>query len=199
MFSFLKNLNTTNMIHDKNKKIKKIHNVKYFYFKYKIFVADCKHFATRFLFKLCDKSSNFQHHNMPEDVSRYLPAFAKPTPESTGLLEKPNGFSTYAALAQHFDKSTQEYYGTPMVAFVEAFIKETDQVRKYFDAALRDSKEKHLPKHAGGQDDRVFKFFFTIGFAGELATRYGIIPFLIIKYPSSYFCIFEQLSNFAVN
>jgi uncharacterized protein (DUF927 family) len=61
-----------------------------------------------------------------------------------------------------------------MVAFVEAVIKENDQVRKYFDDALRDAKEKHLQTNAYGQDDRVFKFFFTIGFAGELATRYGI-------------------------
>jgi putative DNA primase/helicase len=105
---------------------------------------------------------------------RLLTMFAKPTPESTGLLEKLNGFQSYAALAQHFDRATQEYYGTPMTAFVENVIKEMDSVRKYFDDALREAKEKHLPSEANGQDDRVFKFFFTIGFAGELATRYGI-------------------------
>jgi hypothetical protein len=85
-----------------------------------------------------------------------------------------NGFKTYAALAQHFDTATREYCGTAMTAFVENVIKETDSLRKYFDKALRDSKEKHLPSYANGQDDRVFKFFFTIGFAGELASRYGI-------------------------
>jgi putative DNA primase/helicase len=105
---------------------------------------------------------------------RLLTVFAKPTPQSTGLLEKLNGFPTYAAMTQHFDKATAEYYGTPMQAFVESVIKETDSIRKYFDAALRESKETHLPGGANGQDDRVFKFFFTIGFAGELATRYGI-------------------------
>ncbi|MDR3187262.1 MAG: DUF927 domain-containing protein, partial [Holosporaceae bacterium] len=105
---------------------------------------------------------------------RLITVFAKPTPESTGLLEKLNGFPGYAALAQHFDKTTQEYYGTPMIAFVKNVIREMDLVRKYFDDALRDSKEKHLLCSANGQDDRVFKFFYTIGFAGELATRYGI-------------------------
>jgi putative DNA primase/helicase len=105
---------------------------------------------------------------------RLITVFAKPTPESTGLLEKLNGFSTYSALAQHFDKTTQECYGTPMVTFVENVIKETNSMRKYFDTALREAKMKHLPGGANGQDDRVFKFFFTIGFAGELATRYDI-------------------------
>jgi uncharacterized protein (DUF927 family) len=100
--------------------------------------------------------------------------FAKATQKNTGLLENLNGFNSYAALAQHFDKTTQEYYGTPMVAFVENVIKETDSLHKHFNNALRVTKEKHLPCNANGQDDRVFKFFFTIGFAGELATRYGI-------------------------
>jgi putative DNA primase/helicase len=77
-------------------------------------------------------------------------------------------------MAQHFDKASAEYYGTPMTAFVESVIRETESVRKYFDTGLRESKERHLPREADGQDDRVFKFFFTIGFAGELATRYGI-------------------------
>jgi prophage antirepressor-like protein len=100
---------------------------------------------------------------------RLITVFAKPTSESTGLLEKLNGFQSYAALAQHFDKVTQKYYGTPMRAFVENVIKETDSIQKYFDDALREAKEKHLPGGASGQDDRVFKIFFTIGFAGELA------------------------------
>jgi uncharacterized protein (DUF927 family) len=49
-----------------------------------------------------------------------------------------------------------------------------DSIHKYFDDALREAKMQHLPSGASGQDDRVFKIFFTIGFAGELATRYGI-------------------------
>jgi putative DNA primase/helicase len=105
---------------------------------------------------------------------RLLTVFAKPTPESTGLLENLNGFQNYAALAQHLDKATQEYHGTPMVAFVENVIKEIDSLHKYFNNAMHNAKEKHLPRHANGQDDRVFKFFFTLGFAGELATRHSI-------------------------
>jgi uncharacterized protein (DUF927 family) len=100
--------------------------------------------------------------------------FAKAIPESTGLLEKLNGFPSYAAFAQHLDEATREYYGTPRTAFVENAIKELDLLPKYFKDALRETKEKHLPSEAYGQDDRVFKFFFTLGFAGELATRYGI-------------------------
>jgi uncharacterized protein (DUF927 family) len=35
-------------------------------------------------------------------------------------------------------------------------------------------KSEHLPEHAKGQDIRVFEKFIFVGFAGELATRYGI-------------------------
>jgi putative DNA primase/helicase len=105
---------------------------------------------------------------------RLLTVFAKATPESTGLLEELNGFKSFAALAQHLDQATQDCYGAPMTAFVENLIKEQGAIRKAFNDALKNSKEKHLLSNANGQDDRVFKFFFTIGFAGELATRYGI-------------------------
>jgi putative DNA primase/helicase len=105
---------------------------------------------------------------------RLLTIPAKPTLESGGILESLNGFQNYAELAEHLGKATNKYYGTPMIAFVEKLIGELKAIPKYFADALKEAKTKYLPSGASGQDDRVFKIFFTIGFAGELATRYGI-------------------------
>jgi uncharacterized protein (DUF927 family) len=108
-----------------------------------------------------------------EQGIRLLAIPAKPTPESKGLLERLNGFSNFNALANHLKDASGKYYGTPLRAFVQALLKEQN-LKKSFDAALLEAKEKHLPAGADGQDYRVFDIFFTFGFAGELATCHGI-------------------------
>jgi putative DNA primase/helicase len=105
---------------------------------------------------------------------RLLTVSAKPATGSGGILERLNGFHSYGELAEHLKKTTNKYYGTPMVAFVEKLIEERKTISQHFYSALRNAETEHLPNGINGQDDRVFKIFFTIGFAGELATKYDI-------------------------
>ncbi|GHU19169.1 alkaline-shock protein [Alphaproteobacteria bacterium] len=104
---------------------------------------------------------------------RLLTIPARPTPDSKGLLERLNGFPSYNALTNHLKTATGRYYGSPMLTFIESLMEE-DAIKRRFDIELEKAKESHLPISAEGQDHRVFDIFFTFGFAGELATRYGI-------------------------
>ncbi|GHT94596.1 alkaline-shock protein [Alphaproteobacteria bacterium] len=104
---------------------------------------------------------------------RLLTIPARPTPESKGLLERLNGFPNYNALTNHLKEATGRYYGSPMHTFIETLMEE-DAIKRQFDIELEKAKEDHLPVGAEGQDFRVFDIFFTFGFAGELATKYGI-------------------------
>jgi uncharacterized protein (DUF927 family) len=79
-----------------------------------------------------------------------------------------------------------------MIAFVEKLVGELKVIPQYFTNALKEAKVKHLRSGASGQDDRVFKIFFTIGFAGELATRYGITGWSVGEALSSAFKCFND-------
>jgi uncharacterized protein (DUF927 family) len=105
---------------------------------------------------------------------RLLHVNARPTPQSTGVLAELHGFKSAGSLAEYLKEAAQKYCGAAAIKFIEKAIAEKNQIKKYFDKALAEAKEKHMPQKAHGQDDRVFGIFFTIGYAGELATRYGI-------------------------
>jgi putative DNA primase/helicase len=111
---------------------------------------------------------------MAGQAIRLLSIPAKPALENSGLLEKLHGFNSYNELAQYLKEATEKYFGAPMKAFVEALIVEGKQIDNLFRVALEESQAKHLPVNAIGQDFRVFGIFFTIGFAGEFATKRGI-------------------------
>ena len=49
-----------------------------------------------------------------------------------------------------------------------------NSIRNQYKEDAQLMKSEHLPQNAKGQDMRVFERFMFIGFAGELATKYGI-------------------------
>ncbi|MDR0677916.1 MAG: hypothetical protein LBF44_00055 [Holosporaceae bacterium] len=59
---------------------------------------------------------------------------------------------------------------------LESFVIEYEEVfvATYDSEDLKLIKSERIPEHAGGQDMRAFEKFIFVGFAGELATRYGI-------------------------
>jgi uncharacterized protein (DUF927 family) len=91
-----------------------------------------------------------------------------------GLIENTHGFSTPAALVKHLITATQRCHGTPLPEYIGRLMGNQEKIRNDFKEAMEAKRSEILPSHADGQDNRVFDFFFTIGFAGELATQYGI-------------------------
>jgi uncharacterized protein (DUF927 family) len=104
---------------------------------------------------------------------RLLPVPAVPQGH-TGLIENTHGFATPAALVRHLLNTTQKYYGAPLPAYIRLLMQNREKIIDDFNDALESKKTEILPSHADGQDHRVFDFFFTVGFAGELATVYGL-------------------------
>jgi uncharacterized protein (DUF927 family) len=104
---------------------------------------------------------------------RLLPVPAVPEGQR-GLIENTHGFKTAAALVKHLLTATQRCYGAPLPEYVKFLIKNQEKIKDDFNDMLESEKSKVLPTHADGQDNRVFDFFFTVGFAGELATKYGL-------------------------
>ncbi|MDR2794968.1 MAG: DUF927 domain-containing protein [Holosporaceae bacterium] len=90
------------------------------------------------------------------------------------LVENTHRFATPAALVRHLINATQRYYGAALPEYIKLLMRNQEEIIDDFNNALEAQKTATLPSHADGQDNRVFDFFFTVGFAGELATKYGL-------------------------
>jgi uncharacterized protein (DUF927 family) len=105
---------------------------------------------------------------------RLLPISAKPTENSAGIFETIHHFKSADIFANYIKEATNKYYGSAMIKFVEKAVEDCRRLKKYYDDGIVQAVAKHLPTGAKEQDARVFRVFFLIGFAGELATRYGV-------------------------
>lgn len=68
-----------------------------------------------------------------------------------------------------------KYYGTPAIAFTEKILQEKEHLLDLCQVEFQRLKSQYLPDNAEGQDMRAFEQFMFVGFAGELAIKYGII------------------------
>lgn len=93
-----------------------------------------------------------------------------------GLFEHLHGFAGGAALSDALQARVGKYYGTPLVAFLQALC-EPGKLRAYT-AMLRRTLErftgKALPGNASGQAHRAAARFGLAAAAGELATALGV-------------------------
>jgi putative DNA primase/helicase len=104
---------------------------------------------------------------------RLLPVPAVPK-DMTGLIENTHGFNTPSAMVKHLITATQRCYGAPLPEYIQLLMRNQEKIIDDFNDGLEEKKAEVIPSHADGQDNRVFDFFFTVGFAGELATKYGL-------------------------
>ena len=96
---------------------------------------------------------------------------------TNGLFENLHGFSDVSEFGKHLQDSSAKYYGYPSIEFVKHILKEGKIEEKYNDE-LKRLKIGYLPENPTSQDNRVFERFMFVGFAGELATRYGLTGWL---------------------
>jgi uncharacterized protein (DUF927 family) len=104
---------------------------------------------------------------------RLLPVPAVPQ-DTTGLIENTHGFNTPSAMVKHLITATQRCYGAPLPEYIRLLMHNQEKIIDDFNEMLEAKKAEVISPQSDGQDNRVFDFFFTIGFAGELATKYGL-------------------------
>jgi len=91
-----------------------------------------------------------------------------------GLFEELHGYEGGAKLSDAIKASTQAWYGTPAIAFLEHLTRDLKAFSVAIKQAMSGFVAAHLPSDAAGQAERVCSRFAIIAIAGEYATSAGI-------------------------
>ena len=105
---------------------------------------------------------------------RLLSIPAKSSEESFGIFENIHEFESPEFFANYLKDAAGSYYGTAFMEFVKKALIDYQKIKPWYDIGFRDFSREHSPEKASEQDARAFRVFYFIGFAGELATKYGI-------------------------
>ena len=125
-----------------------------------------------------DLSSHMAEENKTSKAGqkvRLLNISAKASKNSFGIFENLMGFQDGAEFSNYLREKASKYYGTPSVEFIKHVLKNQDNIKGAFDEEFAALKSQYLPANAEGQDLRAFEKFMFVGFAGELAIKYGVI------------------------
>lgn len=92
-----------------------------------------------------------------------------------GLFQSLHGFANAAELSDYLKASVGNYYGTPLVKFLEALTVPENMrtIIKVFPKTLQAFEKETLPKEASGQAHRAAARFALVALAGEYATTWG--------------------------
>ncbi|MDQ2076079.1 DUF927 domain-containing protein [Marinimicrobium sp. ABcell2] len=96
-----------------------------------------------------------------------------------GIFNEVHGFSGGAELSEYLRDAMAENHGTAFPAFLEALLKNVagDKRANFAEKLLGkigEFKRAHLSGNAGGQVTRAASKFALVGWAGELATKWGV-------------------------
>lgn len=106
---------------------------------------------------------------------RLLNIPAKASKDSCGIFENLMGFQDGAEFSDYLRENTSKYYGIASVEFIKHVLKYQNDIKEYYKEEFQKLKSKYLPAKAEGQDMRAFERFMFVGFAGELAIKYGVV------------------------
>jgi len=95
-----------------------------------------------------------------------------PAERKHGVWDDLGIFPDGAALTNAIRSASKEYYGVAGREFLKRLTRETDDLR----ANLEAIKAKFMSPGHGSQDDRAAARLALIALAGELAVKYGIVP-----------------------
>jgi putative DNA primase/helicase len=104
---------------------------------------------------------------------RFVSIPANSLSEQNGIFEDLHGFSDVAEFSKHLQENTATYYGAASIEFVKKVLEDSN-IKELYREDFRRMKMSYLPENASSQDKRVFERCMFVGFAGELATRYGL-------------------------
>lgn len=91
-----------------------------------------------------------------------------------GLFENLHGHPDSFSLVKNLELVCTNYYGTAAPAFLEKLVPYSSLVASEFKQWLDQFKLDYAPEKASGQVYRAATRFALIGYAGELATRWGL-------------------------
>ena len=106
---------------------------------------------------------------------RLLNIPAKASKDSFGIFENLMGFQDGAEFSNYLREKASKYYGTPSIEFIKHVLANQDVIKAQFYDDFQQLKAKYLPEKSEGQDMRAFEKFMFVGFAGELAIKYGVV------------------------
>lgn len=106
---------------------------------------------------------------------RLLNINAKASKDSNGIFENLMGFQDGAEFSDYLRGKAAKYYGTASIEFIKQVLEHRDLIRDQYKDEFQRLKSQYLPDKAEGQDFRAFEHFMFVGFAGELAIKYGIV------------------------
>ena len=127
-----------------------------------------------------DLSSHMAEENKTSKAGqkvRLLNIPAKANEKSFGIFEDLHDFKDGAEFSNYLRSKSAKYYGTPAIAFIEKVLEDKESIRSQFQQEYQKLKSQYLPEKSEGQDLRAFERFMFVGFAGELAIKYGILNF----------------------
>ncbi len=93
-----------------------------------------------------------------------------------GIFEELHGYASGAEFSKALTEATRRNYGGAFVAFLEELVRHQHEVADTVKEAQRKFQAAHLTNQAHGQARRVADRFALVGAAGELAQRWGIVP-----------------------
>ena len=95
-----------------------------------------------------------------------------------GMFENLHGFRSGDAFARHLRSATKQHYGVAASEYLAAIVPDIDEVKKQITPITKAFIEQFVPAGADGQVERVAQRFALIAVGGELAQRYGIVPWV---------------------
>lgn len=108
---------------------------------------------------------------------RFISIPANSINSTNGLFENLHGFSDVSEFGKYLQESAAQYYGVASIEFIKHVL-QANKIEEEYKNELQKLKTGYAPENATSQDNRVFERFMFVGFAGELATKYGITGWL---------------------
>ena len=92
------------------------------------------------------------------------------------VLERWPGFKSSGALAKHLAQASQKVYGTAFRAFIRGLTQADPDLLERVRQGIRSWVDKQVPVGSDTQIERVADRFGLVAMAGELAIRFGVLP-----------------------
>jgi len=117
--------------------------------------------------------AEFDKRSKAGQEARFVSIPANSISDRQGMFEDLHGFSDVPEFGQHLQENAAKYYGTASIEFIKKVLNSSN-IKELYKIDFKKMKAEYLPEKASSQDKRVFERFMFVGFAGELATKYGV-------------------------